>query len=168
MKYLKAKKEEYRYFKWLLKYKDFIKDFCNISKTIEEIKRILKNNGFNEETKKQSLMHLEKLKSKNGVILKEELTKYFIDIENNKISKKMLICSDIIESSFGKYKNYVSNNKMAGVTSLILCLSAFTSTLSEETTKKALESTTINDIKRWSLNLIGKTVFQKRREAFSC
>ncbi len=57
---------------------------------------------------------------------------------------------------------------MAGVTSLILCLSAFTSTLSEETTKKALESTTINDIKRWSLNLIGKTVFQKRREAFSC
>ncbi len=82
-------------------------------------------------------MHLEKLKSKNGVILKEGLTKYFIDIENNMISKKMLICSDIIESSFEKYKNYVSNNKMAVVTSLILCLSAFTSTLSEETTKKA-------------------------------
>ncbi len=57
---------------------------------------------------------------------------------------------------------------MVGVTRLILCLRAFISTLSEETTKKALESTTINDIKRWSLNLIGKTVFQKRREAFSC
>ncbi len=55
---------------------------------------------------------------------------------------------------------------MAGVTSLILCLSAFTSDLSEETTKKALESTTINDIKRWSLNLISKNRFSEKKRGF--
>jgi len=81
-------------------------------------------------------------------------------------NKKILISSDIIESAFGKYKNYVSLNPMAGVTNLILCISAFTASLTNNDIKKALESTTIYDIKEWTRKFIGKTLLQKRRDAF--
>jgi len=166
LRYVELKKENYDYFDWLLKYKDFIKDFCEINEKINCIEKLLKTNGFSKKTKNESEILLEELKNQKGEIFKDGLKEYFVDIENKMVSDKMLICSDIIESSFGKYKNYVSNNKMAGVTNLILCLSAFTSDFSEETIKKALESTTINDIKKWSADFIGKTVFQKRKEAF--
>ena len=99
--------------------------------------------------------------------MKTQLKMYFKELEGKNINaEKLLITSDIIESSFGKYKNYVNQNPMAGITNLILSLSAFTSTLNEEDIKKALENTIIYDVKEWTKRNIGKTLFQKRKEAF--
>ena len=83
-------------------------------------------------------------------------------------TKSNILCtSDIIESAFGKYKNYISHNPMAGITNLALCIVAFTSSLKEREVKDALEATTVNSIKDWTQNFIGKTLLQRRREAFS-
>ena len=79
--------------------------------------------------------------------------------------KKLLCTSDIIESSFGKYKNYMSQNSMAGITDLSLCLASFTSQLNATELKAGLEKTKINDLKKWSKENIGETNFSKRKKA---
>ena len=110
---------------------------------------------------------LEKIDSVFCKEMKTQLKIYFKDLQEKNINaEKLLITSDIIESSFGKYKNYVNQNPMAGITNLILSISAFTSTLNEEDIKEALENTIIYDVKDWTKKNIGKTLFQKRKEAF--
>jgi len=47
-------------------------------------------------------------------------------------NESLLCTSDILESAFGKYKNYVNSNPMACVTNLILSLAAFTCSLTEQ------------------------------------
>ncbi len=56
---------------------------------------------------------------------------------------------------------------MAGVTNLCLSLAAFTSSLSKDNVKLALEKPTIANIKDWTLENIGINLHQMRCQAFS-
>ena len=71
--------------------------------------------------------------------------------------------SDILESIFGKYKNRVSENPMASITCLMLIIAAFTSNLTEDSVKQSIENVKIADIKKWSQENIGNSLFTKRR-----
>lgn len=162
-------KELYKKLEWILEYEDFINDLSLLNKTICSIESIFKNKGFSESTYKDSLIILKELKSDSGLIFKKELEDYLQEISILFPStKQLLITSDIIESAFGKYKNYVNSNPMAGVTNLALCIAAFTSSLEDYEIIKSLETTTINDIKNWTKKFIGKTLFQCRNEFLCC
>ena len=153
--------------KWLLNYQGFIRDLSVLNKTINQIEKTLKYKGLSAKSKIECYKILSKLHSEMGIYFRNEFIKYIKDMESIcPTDEKVLITSDIIESAFGKYKNYISLNPMAGVTNLILCLSAFTASLSEKNIKTALENTTINDIKVWTQKFVGKTLLQKRKEAF--
>jgi len=155
-------------FKWLYDYKDFIIELYQSIEDIKSIEKALKTNGFSKETKKSCKDILNRNKSSLGEILKKELVEYFQQLSNKlPKTKKILITSDVIESSFGKYKNYLSENPMAGITNLILCIAAFTFKLDELNIKKALESTGIDDIKQWTNETIGKSLFQRRKQAYA-
>jgi hypothetical protein len=155
--------------KWIMEHKSFVDKLQEVNCAINEIERILKYNGLSIKTEKECIKIINNLKSEIGIKLTDELKNYFKGIKKIiPCTKNILISSDIIESAFGKYKNYISTNPMAGVTNLILCLSAFTSSLKENEIKKALEGTTINDIKEWTKEFVGKTLLQKRREVLSC
>lgn len=65
-----------------------------------------------------------------------------------KRGEKLLCCSDIIESTFGKYKNEISKNLMTGITDLALIIPAFTSNLSVEEVQKAIDYCTVKDIRQ--------------------
>jgi len=79
-----------------------------------------------------------------------------------------IVCtSDILESAFGKYKNYVSCNPMAGITALVLCIAAFTCPLTPQVITEALEQIREQDVTRWACIYLGPTLLKKRRDAFS-
>ncbi len=82
-------------------------------------------------------------------------------------SECLLCTSDILESAFGKYKNWLSDNSMAGITGLALCIAAFTSSLETQELKTAYEQTTTHDVQTWIRDNIGSTLLKKRRDAFS-
>ena len=164
----KIKYELYDKVKWILKYKQFIEDLSELNSIICDVEKIFKHNGFSKSTGKECSVKVEELKTDIGISFKEKFKEYLIETENLLPNvDKMLMTSDIIESAFGKYKNYVSSNPMAGITNLILCIAAFTSSLDESEIKEALETTTINDIKKWTSEFVGKTLYQKRREVLS-
>ncbi|MDI6730574.1 MAG: hypothetical protein QMD06_03425 [Candidatus Altarchaeum sp.] len=132
-----------------------------------KIQKILKYKGLSKDTVKECNQILDELSNEKGIIFKERLRNYFTDqLELVPTSNKILCTFDIIESSFGKYKNYISDNPMAGITNLALCISAFTSNLDEFELKEALEKTSVGDIKNWTDENIGTTLLKKRREFF--
>ena len=69
--------------------------------------------------------------------------------------------------NFGKYKNYVSANAMAGITDLALCIAAFTCALAPHELITALEQTTEAQLRLWAHQHIGPTLAANRRVAFS-
>jgi hypothetical protein len=153
---------------WFRKYHPFIEELSEINRVICGIEKIVKSKGLCEVSILESKSILDELLSLKGEIVKQKLIKYFEEMQDLIKTEKSILCtSDILESAFGKYKNYVSNNPMAGITNLVLCIAAFTSSLQDDEVKEALERTTIRDIKNWTNEFIGKTLLQKRREAFA-
>ncbi|CEG11401.1 hypothetical protein MSIBF_A1420012 [groundwater metagenome] len=154
--------------KWVEEFEQFIQELNEINQVICKIQKILKYNGLSKDTVKECNQLLDEISNEKGIIFKERLRNYFTDqLELMPTSDKILCTSDIIESSFGKYKNYISDNPMAGITNLALCISAFTSNLDEFELKEALEKTRMSDIKNWTDENIGTTLLKKRREFFS-
>lgn len=162
------KKDVKEKLEWLKEYKVFIKELSMFNEIICKIEKITKSVGISKASIKESNQLLNQLNSPRGAVLKEKLKEYFSDTVKLLSAIKNILCtSDILESAFGKYKNYVSKNPMAGITNLVLSIAAFTSSLMSDEIKIALENTTTNNIKDWTKKYIGTTLFQQRRNAFS-
>ena len=150
---------------WVEKYQQLIEELSVIHAVICEIEKITKSNGLTKRTVERCNRILKKLTTEKGNIVGREIAEYLKESISLLPEHDRILCSsDIIESSFGKYKYYLSNNCMAGITNLVLCIPAFTSSLEESEIKEALETTKMADIKRWTEEHVGKTLVQKRRE----
>ena len=148
---------------WVLKHKELIKELTDIDDALRKFQKALKTQGMRKN--KRQTTPLRKLKSKNGKIIKNYLINY-VESTTKMIRNRLtpIMCSsDIIESAFGKYKNYASANPMAGITSLVLCIAAFTSSLEEQDILECLEKYRINDVKEWAKKNVGESLFQKRK-----
>lgn len=155
-------------FGWILEYEDLIFELGEINQALHDFQKTLKSQGISTKKSQKQISTLKKVKSVNGKWITNQLSQYIedtISLIRNRVTP-ILCSSDIIESAFGKYKNYVSSNPMAGITNLILCIAAFTSPLDEEDIVNSLEKFTIEDVKNWSKKYLKDSLFKKRREAF--
>lgn len=156
---------------WLRPYSKWIAELNVINEVIAQIEQIIKRCGLSRRTIIRCRPLLSKLishSSVSGGILKREIEHYFFSALTLIAESHQLVCtSDILESAFGKYKNYLSKNPMAGVTKLALVIAAFTSSLEEDDIRKALETTRMKDIKIWTEDNIGTTLFAKRKSLLS-
>ncbi|MDD2385256.1 MAG: hypothetical protein PHP52_00550 [Bacteroidales bacterium] len=81
---------------------------------------------------------------------------------------KMLVCtSDIVETTFGKYKNELSKNPMNGITDLALIIPALTSNLLDDEIKKAIDSCTCKMLKEWKIENLCDSFSVKRKIALN-
>lgn len=148
---------------WLKEHKSLISELGEINKAILSISKILKHKGFSKETIAKCNKEMDSFCSAKGKLFKSKINEYFESMQKLMPNTVTILCSsDIIESTFGKYKNYVSSNPMACMTDLCLCIAAFTSNLHKEEIKQALESVFIKDIKMWTTANIGESLLKKR------
>jgi hypothetical protein len=75
-----------------------------------------------------------------------EYLRQILDLLPNE--EKIICCSDIIESFFGKFK-YRKTNSAKGISEDLLAMPLFDDKLNAAMMKKALEEFTLNDIKEW-------------------
>ncbi len=151
---------------WVKGYQDLIFELDIINKNLSEIKALLKTNGLSKKTvSKASKILKQQSLNTNIQYFRVNLLKYLEGTLKQLPEEKQILCtSDIIESSFGKYKNYMSQNSMAGITDLSLCLATFTNQLEAKQIKEGLENTKMADLKKWSKENIGETNFSKRKK----
>lgn len=149
---------------WINDYSELITELSEINRSIKKVEKELKHNGLSKVSFKKCEKILEKLESNNGKKFKEILiSKINQQIQLLPNTDTVLFSTDILESIFGKYKNRVSENPMASITCLMLIIAAFTCNLTEESVKQSIENVKITDIKKWSQENIGISLFKKRR-----
>ena len=148
---------------WVDQYRDFIKELALLNKMINTIQLTLKTNGLSKLTVETCKQTLSESTSARLIQFKNKVCDYFQQIFNDLPDLDRVLCtSDILESAFGKYKNYLQANPMVGITNLCLSISAFTGEMKPEDLKDAFEKTTVNKIKQWTEKNIGETTLSKR------
>jgi hypothetical protein len=74
--------------------------------------------------------------------------------------------SDIIESIFGKYKQYTANSPLKEVGKMILTIPLFVTKITSQLVKRAMECVSTMDVKEWADQVFDPSALSKRREAF--
>lgn len=153
---------------FLTDYKAFINDTLLILNALNDIQKRLKTEHFSQIQINKCLLELANLTSEKGIVIAEKLTDYFKITMAKLEQKQEFVCSsDIIESSFGKYKEVVKANKSIGVSDICLSISCLTNTGDLQTLKKSLESIKMKDIEKWKNENIGESLFKKRNVLYN-
>jgi hypothetical protein len=150
---------------WVEQYRDLIMELRKLNQVINRIQKIIKANGVCKWTERHCIKKVMK-RCKKGrlLLLKQQMNEYFHTVAKSVTNQITIACSsDIIESSFGKYKNYIQANPMIGITNLSLSIGAFTNQINKENVGAALEKTKVSDIQEWSKLNIGETTLTKRK-----
>jgi hypothetical protein len=153
---------------WVNAYSDLIQELSEINSAAKGIEKEMKNKGLSVKSFKRSKLFLKKCKKGKAQEFKQILTSKIVkQLELLPSTNRALFSSDILESIFGKYKNRVSDNPMASVSVLMLTIAAFTVNLTEEKIRESIETVKIKDIKKWSDENVGVSLFQKRKFLFA-
>ena len=169
LNYLESRESEERAYKellWVKNYRSLIMELSEVNNVLAEIKTMLKTEGMSIKNADKAKTILTKIQIKNGRTewLKSSINQFLDEmIERLPNTNKFVCTSDIIESSFGKYKGYICNNPMVGITNLALSMAAFTTKIDEKVVRFALENVKVKNKKEWSIENIGETNLQRRQ-----
>jgi hypothetical protein len=160
--------DEKEYLAWVENYRSLIMELALINGIINDIQFILKTEGLSKQTAQKTKEILNRCQTKRLKDFKCVISEYIEQtIESLPGIDRILCSSDIVESSFGKYKNYLQDNPMVGITNLCLSISAFTGSLNSNELKDAFENTSVRNIEQWTRTNIGKTTLSKRQEVLT-
>jgi hypothetical protein len=150
---------------WVDQYRHLIMELKQLNQIINNVQQLIKSNGVCKWSVRRSIRKMMRTCKKGRLLLlKQKMKEYFQTITKLVPHQQTIACSsDILESSFGRYKNYISANPMIGITNLSLSIGAFTNPINNENVKMAMENVRVSDIQEWSRLNIGETTLSKRR-----
>jgi hypothetical protein len=135
------------------KNKKLIMELYLINQAIAQLNELLKNKGFSLTNKAEAELILQNLPHTNSTQRFEKSIKTWLEtteLARKKTNLKTIFCcSDIIESTFGKFKNKININSPFGMTEFVLTIANFGKDFSKKEIKSALEDVTLEKIKDW-------------------
>lgn len=161
----KEKPDFYEHLKWILSYEDFIGELYKEQTLVDKINQQLKSNGLSKETIEKIEVQIQQseVESKFIAQIRDYLTRNIAKISQD----EPLVCSsDVIESMFGKFKNSLGDNSMAGLTQGSLAIANYGKKFSNSMIKQAMEETKIVDIEQWRKENLPVSFQQKRNRLF--
>jgi hypothetical protein len=155
---------------WLSNYEEQIKTWTEIIHLIHLAEKQIKCEGLSQQSKQTFEEKSKEIGVNNERIqnFKNQIVKYLSE-EGTKIptSQTLLGTSDIIESTFGKYKYFSSRNPLKEVGKMILTIPLFIGKKSSQFFKTALETIKSDSVEKWAHDVFGQSNLSKRRQAFS-
>ncbi|MCK4982749.1 MAG: hypothetical protein KAS17_07475, partial [Victivallaceae bacterium] len=126
---------------WLQEYKSHISEWRMMLDILHAVKMEVKTNGFRKQTKAKFKKSISSMKI-NSLQLKDIRDEVFAYIEDECAGIRGVYpgCSDIIESVFGKYKNFSGKSPMKEIGRAVLTIPVFTSNVDYKEVKVAMES----------------------------
>jgi hypothetical protein len=157
------------YFGWVAEYEDEINEWHTWLEIINEAKKEVNENGLSKKTHtrfKKRLKH--KPKGKPALKIRKDLVQFFKD-ESSSLADNdaWLGTSDIIESIFGKYKQFSAKTPLKEVGKSVLTIPVFTSRVTFSDVKIAMETISDKILKKWIKDNIGESLFSERKKVFS-
>ena len=155
---------------WLSYYEEKINTWAEIVYLIHLIEKQVKREGLSQESKQIFEENSKEIGVNNKRVqnFKTQIID-FLSEEGAKIpkGKTFLGTSDIIESTFGKYKYFSSRNPLKEVGKMILTIPVFIGKKTGKYIKTALESVKSDDLEEWAKDTFGQSNLSKRRKAFN-
>ncbi len=160
--------EEKEQLLWVKEKQSLVEEMNNIIDAVKRISILLKTNGLSKKTKRQCTSILKQYKKGKMKIFREHVIKYLEDniLNIQKRGERLLCSSDIIESTFGRYKNEISKNPMSGITDLAHIIPALTIDLSTEEIKEAIDYSTAKELRQWNKENLCESLSVKRNLVF--
>ena len=152
---------------WVKTYESHIRQWRAMLDILNAVKKEVKSNGFSKRTKDNFNKSMRALKIETPRLkkVKDDVLVY-IEEECAEISGVYPGCSDIIESVFGKYKNFSGRSPMKEIGRAVLTIPVFTSNIDHDEVKTAMESVSADDVRDWLKANIGESLLAKRKQAF--
>lgn len=156
---------------WINEYEKELDDYKEISNIVRTVQTQIKTEGINQQSSIEFIKSINssEIKSDCANKIKNKVIDY-LNIEGSKIPEKqsLLGTSDIIESVFGKQKNFTEKSPVKEIGKMVLMIPLIVGNKLKDSVflKKALESVRYADVKKWSQENFGQTARSKRLEAF--
>ncbi|MBD2510064.1 hypothetical protein H6G91_22675 [Nostoc muscorum FACHB-395] len=152
---------------WLINYQEPLSIWSQMVKMTRTVETHLKTCGLNQ--KLSSILKLQQTMGANCLVNFQLKIIDYLTIESSKIQSEqtILATSDVIESLFGKYKQFSSRCPFKQIGQMILSLSLSTMKLTGSVVKLALETVRYLDLEAWSDQVFGQSMLSKRRTVFS-
>jgi hypothetical protein len=140
---------------FLDQYRIFIEELSWIDHISSSVAKILKTHGYNTKSHsliQQNMSQVGLLDSPNKHAFIQHLNSYLENLCNLTSEQQTLICcSDVIESTFGKFKLKIPPRSPFGMTQFLLSFANFGQNLNLEYLKTALESITLEELSKKNL-----------------
>jgi len=155
---------------WLSDYEEKINTWTEIVYLIHLAEKQVKCEGLNQKSKQIFEENSKEIGLNNKRV--QNFKKQIIDFlseEGAKIpdGQTFLGTSDIIESTFGKYKYFSSRSPLKEVGKMILTIPVFIGKKTSEYVKTALEIVKSDAVEEWAKDVFGQSNLSKRRQAFN-
>lgn len=146
-------------------YEPLIKEMGDLCKTLNSLLAILKNKGLCPSTKIecQCIVNESKIPEEIKERVLDYLQKYCIEIEG---LQRLICCSDIIESTFGKYKRTLDNSTKRQINDTCLFIANYGGNFSLQETKMAMEQVRIVDLAKWKEENTVITLTKRKQDLF--
>ncbi len=173
--YPKLTPKQQKAFSFVVENKTLIEELASVMETIRSIEQKCKYDGISMDIAKLCIwkaLKLSRVPNANWrtTAIGVKISLYLFE-EAKKIvltNRSHIICSDIIESTFGWYKMKKSCNKLCGVTASVLNIAVIGKLSTKEgrkrfNVKKNMESVRLSDIKEWrDLNLLDNLAVNRK------
>lgn len=156
-------------FSWLTDYREALKRWEIMIVLTRTLEAQVKAEGFKRKGLENFEAEIRGLKIPYSLCkFKKKIVEY-ISFETCKITTEdsILATTDVVESLFGKYKNFSSRCPLKDLRQMLLTIPLFTLELTNELVKKALESIQGIDLKDWVEQVFGLSMLSKRKTVFS-
>lgn len=147
---------------WLTEMHEFLSIFREECLLLNDIQKLLKLNGMNQEMYKKCIDKIngskisQDFKEKIILILKKYIRNASL------LSKKINVSSDVIESLFGVYKQILERSKTADIASTAMYLPSLVGKITQEFVSEAIKKYSIKDVKDWQRKNIPKSEYSKK------
>lgn len=155
-------------FGWLINYQDEISIWNQMVTTTRSLETQLKTCGINQQSLDEFELDKVLLNTNLSSEFKQNILE-FITTESSQIpeGKTLLATSDVLESIFGKYKQFSCKSPIKQMGQMILNISLCTMNLTTSVVKQALETVRYADLEIWLTQAFGQSTLSKRRIVFS-
>ena len=153
---------------WLDGYREALDDWSEMEQVIDVVANFVRTQGIYRRAGKDLRKCLKPLiLGPAATQLSKDLTD-FVKGQARRVSRgeRLPGSSEVIESSFGKFKAIEDHHSKTGFTSLLLALAACVSERTPEVIHEALRRSKTRDMMAWIKDKLGDTFASKRRTAY--
>ena len=153
---------------WLRQFREPLQGWSELKQTIDVVLEFGRTQGLYRGAAKDLRKQLRKLPlGKTAAQLRDDLIKFVAQQARRlKPGERIAFTSEVIESTFGKYKLVEREQSRGGFTGLLLALAACVAERTQEVVHEALQKTKTIDVITWVQTKLGETVGSKRRIAY--